>query len=99
MKLDPTSAYKCMNKNDLLILLGHRINLNFNIYKGLTNPTTKETVYDNPDKIAKVLISPSANKNDLKSVETVLAAIKKSPNKDELLDTVKDYLTSLNIKL
>jgi hypothetical protein len=50
-------------------------------YKGLVDRETKELITSNKDKIAKVIIGPSASADDMGNPTKMLKALEKYPEK------------------
>lgn len=50
-------------------------------YKGLVDRETKELITSNKDKIAKIIIGPSASQDDMGNPTKILNALKKHPEK------------------
>lgn len=50
-------------------------------YKGLMDRQTKELISSDKDAIAKVIIGPTATARDMGSVQSILAALKRYPDK------------------
>lgn len=50
-------------------------------YKGLVDRQTKELITSNKDKIAKIIIGPSASAEDMGSVHALLTALRQYPDK------------------
>jgi hypothetical protein len=50
-------------------------------YKGLVDRQTKELITNNKDKIAKIIIGPSATAEDMGSVHALLTVLRQYPDK------------------
>ena len=91
---DPASAYKGMSRNILLSsvakAMGYRINSNI----GLVDRTTNQLVPggDNPETVAKILLTPQATTEDMYSVERIVAALKNDPKKDAKLSDFREFM-------
>ncbi len=87
------SAYKGMHRNVLLSsmakVLGLKIGLN-----GMISRTTNEPVRGglDPDYVAQVLLGSKATRQNLKSVESIYAALAQDPKRDEKLADFREYL-------
>lgn len=68
------SPYKGVHKHIALSWLAKQKGYSWSPYKGVLDRETKELVADDPDQIAKILIGPNANGNDISSVEALAKA-------------------------
>lgn len=88
----PDSEYKGASRNILINSLGKALGYKLNQNTGLMDRTTNELVTDDPNKIAKMLLNPQATVKDLRSVETILAALKNDPRRDAKLADFRDHM-------
>ena len=85
-----TSKFSGADRNLLMSSLAKSIQGDFKYswQKGLIKRSTSEPISKNPDDIAKVLLGKNLSRNDLDSVETIVAALKKNPNRIRDLETL-----------
>jgi hypothetical protein len=87
IRANPDSKYKNLVKNKLLYNLAKSMNLRYQEQEGLTTLDTKKLLKNgnNPDFIAKKLLNAKATRKDIESVESIMAALKNDPKKEEKL--------------
>lgn len=85
------SAYKGMNRNVLLSSLAKHAGLKVGA-NGMISRTTNEPVSADPDYVAEILLGPGHDRNSLKNVETIYAALSKDSERDQKLKDFRDYL-------
>ncbi len=85
-----TSRFSGADRNLLMSSLAKSIpgDYKYSWQKGLIKRSTSELISKNPDEIAKVLLGKSFGKNDLDSIETIVAALKKNPSRIKDLETL-----------
>lgn len=93
------SAYKGVFRNVLMSSIAKSLGLKISA-KGLTSRTTNALVDGglDPDYVAKVLLGPGANRNNLKNVETIYASLAKDPQRDAKLADFREYLARENMQ-
>jgi hypothetical protein len=80
------SKYSGADRNLLKSSLAKSMgDLKYSWQKGLVNRQSGEVLSRHPDAIATALLGPGHTKKDLDSVETIMAALSKSPNKIQWL--------------
>jgi len=75
----PDSDFKGASRNILINSMGKALGYKLNQNTGLMDRTTNELITDDPDEIAKMLLKPGATRGDLRSVESILAALRDDP--------------------
>ena len=66
---------------------------------GLLDRETNELISTIPAEIAKKLLGPTAQQDDLESVETIITKAKTLPNYDELVQNARDTFAKMNLEL
>ena len=66
---------------------------------GLLDRETNELISTNPAEIAKKLLGPTAQQDDLESVETIVTKAKTLPNYEELVQGARDTFAKMNLEL
>jgi len=82
------SQYRGQDRNILMNSIAKSLGFKLNQNAGIMNRATNELISDDPDKIAKILLNSKATRNDLESVETIIAALANDPKRDAL--SIKD---------
>ncbi len=85
-----TSRFSGADRNLLMSSLAKSIpgDLKYSWQKGLIKRSTSEPISKNPDAIATVLLGKNFRKNDLDSVETIVAALKQNPSRIKDLEAL-----------
>ena len=87
------SKYSGADRNLLMSSIAKSLgDLKYSWQKGLMNRSTEQVLSTNPDVIASTLLGPGHSRENLDSVETIMAALAKNPKKIE-------WLKNLIIKL
>jgi hypothetical protein len=92
LRSDPQSDYKGATRNILINSMAKSLGYKLNQIAGIADRDTNELISDDPDAIAKMLLTPAATREDLASVERILAALKTDPKKDEKLADFRDHM-------
>ena len=92
LRSDPQSDYKGATRNILINSMAKSLGYKLNQIAGIADRDTNELISDDPDAIAKMLLSPAATREDLASVERILTALKTDPKKDEKLADFRDHM-------
>ena len=79
--------------NSLAKSLGYKLNQN----SGIADRTTNAIITDDPDKIAKLLLNNKATRDDLYSVETIVAALANDPKRDEKLKDAREHFAKKGV--
>lgn len=87
------SAYKGMNRNVLMSSIAKQAGLKVGA-NGMLSRTTNQLVPggQDPDYVAKVLLGPTATRDNLKNVESIYAALARDPDRDAKLADFREYL-------
>jgi hypothetical protein len=89
---DPDSEFKGATRNVLINSMAKSMGYKLNQVAGISDRVTNELITDDPNKIARMLLNPQATVADLASVESILAALKTDPKKDEKLADFRDHM-------
>jgi hypothetical protein len=92
LRSDPQSDYKGATRNILINSMAKALGYKLNQISGIADRATNQLISDDPDAIAKMLLSPAATREDLASVERILAALKTDPKRDEKLADFRDHM-------
>jgi len=95
----PDSNFKGMHRNVLLSSIAKAVGYKINQTQGLIARDTNELVTNNWDEIAKVLLSPTARKEDLHSVETIMNALARDPNREAKIKDAREYFEREGLQL
>ena len=85
------SNYKGQDRNVLMNSIAKSMGYKLNQTAGLQDRTTNAIISNDPDAIAKLLLNKSATKEDLYSVESIIAALQTDPKKDEKLKDAREH--------
>jgi len=85
------SEYKGQDRNVLVNSIAKALGYKLDQRRGIINRADEQVVETDPDKIAKLLLGPSATKDNLYSVETILQSLARDPKKDEKLAAAREY--------
>lgn len=85
------SRFSGTERNIVLNSIAKSLNLKLNQNTGLMNRDTNKLVTDDPDEIARTLLSPSATREDLSSVETIMKALASDPKRDKKLQRAREH--------
>jgi hypothetical protein len=86
------SEYKGATRNILINSMAKSLGYKLNQLDGIMDRATNRLITDDPNKIAKMLLNPSATANDLHSVETIMAALANDPKRDAKLADFRDHM-------
>jgi hypothetical protein len=89
---DPNSDYKGASRNVLINSLAKSMGYKLNQIDGIADRMTNKLITDDPDEIARMLLNPTATRDNLASVESILAALKTDPKRDEKLADFRDHM-------
>jgi hypothetical protein len=92
LRQDPDSSYKGATRNVLLNSLAKSMGYKLNQIAGIADRATNDIITDDPDDIARMLLNPRATREDLGSVEKILAALKNDPKRDAKLADFRDHM-------
>lgn len=86
------SKYKGRERNVLINSIAKNLGYKLNMTNGIFDRTTNKLISNDPNKVAKMLLNKSATKEDLSSVESILAALAKDPNRDAKLADFRAHM-------
>jgi hypothetical protein len=86
------SAYKGRERNVLMNSIAKSMGYKLNQIAGIADRITNEIITDDPDQVAKMLLNKSATRTDLASVETILAALDRDPQRDQKLADFRQHM-------
>jgi len=86
------SEYKGRERNVLMNSIAKSMGYKLNQIAGIADRTTNQVITDDPDQVAKMLLNKSATKDDLASVEAILAALEKDPKRDQKLADFRAHM-------
>lgn len=92
LRQDPNSDYKGATRNVLLNSIAKSMGYKLNQNDGIQDRATNEIITDDPDKIAQMLLNPKATRDDLGSVEKILAVLKNDSQKEAKLADFRDHM-------
>jgi hypothetical protein len=92
LRSDPQSEYKGATRNILINSMAKALGYKLNQISGIADRESNALISDDPDEIAKMLLSPAATREDLASVERILAALKTDPKRDAKLADFRDHM-------
>jgi hypothetical protein len=92
LRQDPASEYKGATRNVLINSMAKALGYKLNQNAGIQDRETNEIITDEPDEIARMLLNPQATREDLGSVERIMAALAKDPKRDIKLADFRDHM-------
>jgi hypothetical protein len=92
LRSDPQSEYKGATRNILINSMAKALGYKLNQISGIADRESNALISDDPDEIAKMLLNPAATREDLASVERILAALKTDPKRDAKLADFRDHM-------
>ena len=94
-----TSSYKGAHKHIVMSSIAKAMGLKWSPTFGLQTRDTGKLLSKDPDHIAEILLGKGKTRQDLESVESLLAAIKDDPERDEKLLDARETLAREGIAL
>jgi len=86
------SNYRGQDRNVLMNSMAKSMGYKLNQSAGLmTRTEPNELISNDPDQIAKILLNNRATEKDLYSVETIISALEKDPNRDAKLADAREH--------
>jgi hypothetical protein len=86
------SKYKGVDRNVLINSMAKSMGAKLDQTKGLVQRMDGSIISNNPDEIAKILLNKLAHAADLRSVESIMAALTNDPKREEKIDdAMADY--------
>jgi hypothetical protein len=86
------SAYKGMNRAVLMSSLAKHQGLKLGA-NGLFSRTSNQLVTMDPDEAARMILGPSATRDNLSTVETIFAALARDKDREAKIKDFREYLT------
>jgi len=91
------SNYRGVDRNVLINSIAKSMGYKLNQNSGLQDRATNEIISNDPDKIAQLLLNKSATRDDLHSVETIVAALARDSKKDAKLADAREHFARENL--
>jgi hypothetical protein len=86
------SNYKGQDRNILMNSMAKYLGYKLNQLAGIAKRDEKGTVItDDPDQVAKLLLNPRATQADLATVESILKALERDPDRDGKLKDAREH--------
>jgi hypothetical protein len=86
------SKHKGRERNVLMNSIAKHLGYKLNQLAGIADRATNKIITDDPDRVAKLLLNPTATRQDLASVETILQALSTDPDRDAKLADFKAHM-------
>lgn len=87
------SAYKGRERNVLMNSIAKSKGYKLNQIAGIADRNTNALISDDPDAVAKMLLNKKSTRADLASVETILAALQRDPERESKLADFRAHMT------
>jgi hypothetical protein len=85
------SKYKGQDRNVMVNSIAKALGYKLDQRRGIISRDTEQVVETDPDAIAKLLLGKAATRDNLYSVETILQALAKDPQRDDKLAAAREY--------
>lgn len=89
---DPASEYKGALRNIMINSIAKSMGYKLNQNDGIADRNTNNIITDDPDAVAKLLLNPTASAKDLRSVESIMRALKMDPQKDQKIADFRSHM-------
>ena len=86
------SKHKGRERNVLMNSIAKHLGYKLNQLAGIADRDTNKIITDDPDRVAKLLLNPTATRQDLVSVESILQALSTDPDRDAKLADFKAHM-------
>lgn len=86
------SKYKGRERNVMMNSMAKSLGYKLNQLAGIADRESNTIITDDPDRVAKMLLNNRATRADLASVETMLAALSKDPQRDAKLADFREHM-------
>lgn len=86
------SKYKGRERNVLMNSIAKSMGYKLNQIAGIADRATNKVITDDPDAVAKMLLSKTATRQDLASVESILQALSTDPKREEKLADFREHM-------
>ena len=93
------SPYKGAHRQILMSSIATAQGLKWSANAGLMDRESGELITKDPLEIAQRLLGPTAQKDDLESVETIITKAKTLPNYEELVAAAKETFAKMDLEL
>lgn len=80
--------------NSIAKSMGYKLNQNAGL---MTRSEPSELITNDPDQLAKILLNRSATRDDLHSVETIIAALERDPKREEKLKDAREHFARAGV--
>lgn len=90
--MPPSSQYKGVDRNVLMNSIAKSMGYKLNQIAGIADRATNTVITDDPNKVAKLLLSKRATKQDLSSVEAILSALQNDPQREAKLADFRAHM-------
>ena len=91
------SKYGGSDRNVLINSMAKSMGYKLNQNTGIVDRATNAIISDDPDKIARLLLNNRATKEDLYSVETIVAALGQDPKRDAKLADARQHFANKGV--
>jgi hypothetical protein len=86
------SQFKGRERNVMMNSLAKSMGYKLNQVAGIADRATNKLITDDPDRVAKLLLNKTATREDLASVESILQALSKDPQRDTKLADFRAHM-------
>ena len=86
------SQYKGRERNVLMNSIAKSMGYKLNQIAGIADRASNKVITDDPDKVAKLLLNNRSTREDLASVESIMAALARDPKSDAKLADFKAHM-------
>ena len=86
------SKYKGRERNVLMNSIAKSMGYKLNQIAGIADRATNKVITDDPDAVAKMLLNKRATREDLTSVESILAALERDPQREAKLADFREHM-------
>lgn len=93
------SPFKGKHRHILMNSVAKANGLKWSYTKGLVSRESGNVIATDPDHIAQILLGEDADKNDLRSVESILNKIKDNPDYDQMIADAKEVFEKEGLQL
>ena len=85
------SEYRGQDRNILINSIAKSLGWKLNQTLGIIDRATNQIVTDDPEKAAKLLLNNRATRDDLATVEKIVAALERDPRRDAKLEDARNH--------
>ena len=87
-----TSQYKGKERNVLMNSIAKAMGYKLNQIAGIADRVSNDIISDDPDQVAKMLLNKGATRDDLASVESILHALERDPQREQKLADFRAHM-------